>query len=304
MSWCPKCKMEYQEGITICDDCQIELVESLEVEEEMVPLLQAVEKDILEKLIRYFDYSGLKASIQFDEANEIYEIFVPSKKQRQAKKLYQAFMIVESENQGQKTVNVDPTEESFEPEAALSDNDFEEDTLDQENQDTPEDDAFDYKSSDAPSVYVMKADRYKDLKDTVWIFLLFGVVGLLVVLLNVIGILSFINGIIPTLVSSALFLFFIYVGLSTHKKAKQVQVEIAAEKKLTDDINQWLEINVTEDYLSSLNDDTVSEEVNYIKKTEIIKSRLIKEFGEQNDAYLDRLIDEFYSSSIEGKIEG
>ncbi len=29
MSWCPKCKAEYQTGIEICNDCQESLVESL-----------------------------------------------------------------------------------------------------------------------------------------------------------------------------------------------------------------------------------------------------------------------------------
>lgn len=34
MPWCPKCKNEYVEGITVCADCGSELVESLEAAEE------------------------------------------------------------------------------------------------------------------------------------------------------------------------------------------------------------------------------------------------------------------------------
>lgn len=30
MPWCPKCKNEYYEGVTVCADCGTELVDSLE----------------------------------------------------------------------------------------------------------------------------------------------------------------------------------------------------------------------------------------------------------------------------------
>ena len=44
MPWCPKCKEEYREGITVCADCQVELVDSLEdIEEESQDEALAVE---------------------------------------------------------------------------------------------------------------------------------------------------------------------------------------------------------------------------------------------------------------------
>ena len=38
MLMCPKCNSEYQEGCTICSDCQCELIEEPEVKEEDVPV--------------------------------------------------------------------------------------------------------------------------------------------------------------------------------------------------------------------------------------------------------------------------
>jgi len=38
MLMCPKCNSEYQEGYTICSDCQCDLIEEPEIKEEDVPV--------------------------------------------------------------------------------------------------------------------------------------------------------------------------------------------------------------------------------------------------------------------------
>jgi ABC-type transport system involved in Fe-S cluster assembly fused permease/ATPase subunit len=147
--------------------------------------------------------------------------------------------------------------------------------------------------------YIMKADKYKDLAGTVGIFLLFGVGGLIFVLLNMAGVLTVLNGWMPNMIMLAMFLFFIYVAISTNSKAKKVKAEIEAETKLTQEINEWFQANFTEEFLASIHNDNYSEELNYIKMTDRIKELLLKEFGPQNLAYLDRLIDEYYNSHFE-----
>ena len=54
--------------------------------------------------------------------------------------------------------------------------------------------------------------------------------------------------------------------------------------------------HITDSFLSSIHDDMISEETNHIKKMDIIKEMIIKEFGSINLAYVDRLIDEFYNN--------
>jgi hypothetical protein len=87
--------------------------------------------------------------------------------------------------------------------------------------------------------------------------------------------------------------------LSTNQRAKKVQAEIEAENKLTEEINQWLKLNVTESFVASVHNNDISDELNYIKMTDTIKETLMKEFGSQNQAYLDRVIDEYYSSNLD-----
>jgi hypothetical protein len=217
----------------------------------------------------------------------------------EAKKLYQAFYLVErdlmmskGEADSQEYAEDSTSGEAFD---YSSDSEHEEDYT----TDTPSDEvtAFD-DDEPSPTVYVMKADQYKDLTGTVWIFLVFGILGLVIVLLNVIEVLHFLNGWIPNTVMAVLFLFFLYVAYSTNHKAKKVKTEIAKENELTIKINDWLKQNVTESFLASLQDASVSEEVNFIRTMDTIKELLIKEFGHQNLSYLDRLIEEFYNENF------
>jgi thiol-disulfide isomerase/thioredoxin len=328
MPWCPNCKAEYQEGYTECSDCGIPLVESLEDKSEhieYVPFFQADDKELAEKLARYFEYSNLKAQLSFDEENELYLVSIPPKTEKQAKKLYQAFIFVESENIERKLkekaegANDSPdetadseqadtgedletasegTDSEFEPEVEYYDEETDsEDTASEEEEAERSKEAKDKAMlMEDSSPYVMKADKYKDLAGTFWIFLIFGVAGLIFVLLNMAGVLSVLSGWMPNTIMLALFLFFLYVAISTNGKAKKVKAEIEAENKLTEEINSWLEANFTEEFVASIHNDKFSEELNYIKMTEAIKELLLKEFGPQNLSYLDRLIDEYYNS--------
>lgn len=320
MPWCPNCKAEYQDGITVCSDCKIELVEDLNEAQVLIPFFQVSDKKTAEKLMKFFNYSDLFSTYEYDEETEQYVVSVPPKKQMQAKKLYQAFYMVEREraangesdlvpDEEEDTENIDTTEvptNSDEDTYEAADNHAQanEDSSDDEEyeNDTPSDEitAFDDNEEESsPSNYVMKEDQYKDLAGTVWIFLFFGIVGIIIVLLNVIGVFHFFNGLIPQTVMGIVFLLFIYVAISTNQKAKKVQTEIAAENKLTEQINEWLKANITHSFLDSIHNENISEEFNYLKKTDTIKEMLLKEFGPQNLAYLDRLIEEYYTENFD-----
>lgn len=337
MPFCPICKAEYQEGFTECADCKVELVDNLEEVKEaesLIPFFQAEDKKVAEKLVKFFKYSDVNSSMEYDEENDAYIVSVSPKKQLEAKKLYQAFYFVERERMAngesdlfaadhadpEAKEEADPdaadesgefadeatedSEESFEGSEEDFDHSLEkEDTSDERDEykgETPSDEvtAFDGEEEDS-APYVMKADQYKDLTGTVGVFLFFGIAGLIVVVINIIGVINIFNGWIPNTVMAALFLFFIYVALSTNKKAKKVQAEIDEENALTEKINEWLKKNITEEFLASIHNADISDELNYIKKTDMIKELLIKEFGNQNLSYLDRLIEEYYYNTFD-----
>ncbi len=337
MPWCPKCKNEFQEGYTICSDCKVELVEELPVMEEFIPFFQSESKKIAEKLAKYFSYSNLKSVIRFSDELEVYIVYVPSDLRNVAQKLYQAFYFVERERHenGLDDEETTEAEEMTEAEEGLLNEEALEADTEEADDLLPDTEALEddstltselFKDGKAlyrdtwnekapveeeveeevveivPVSYVMKAEKYKDYTATVGVFLGIGILGIVFVVLNIAGVLTILNGILPISVMGALFIFFIIVGISSLKKAKELRLQIADEKKMTDQINDWLKTNVTAEYLESLSDETVSAEVNYIRVTDIIKKRLQENFPDQNSDYLDRLIEEFYNENFDTEV--
>jgi len=334
MPWCPNCRTEYQDGATVCSDCKTALVDRLE--DELIPFFQSEDKKIADKLSNFFQYSNLKSGVIYDEENDCYIVTIDPKKQLEAKKLYQAFYFVErerilkgeSDSLEHEESELDDTtdeEQSVVPEEAetLSDDEssvviIEEDDEDMSEEesnltDNDKNEAIASKESDNSSgksseqaddtTYVMKSERYNDLTGTVWLFMIFGIAGLIFVLLNVIGVISLFGNWLPNVILTVLFLFFIAVAISTNKRAKKLKAEIAAEEELTKKINEWLASNVTEEFLKEISDENATTEVNYLKQVAAIKDMLTKEFGQQNPAYLDRLIDEYYTGKFDKVVE-
>jgi hypothetical protein len=296
MPWCPNCNAEYQDGYTECSDCGVALVDSIEEDIELVPFFQAEDKKIAEKLVSYLKYSNMPSEMSYSEENEVYLVNIPPRMEKEARKLYQAFYFVERENIVNGKTNSAQTPD---PMVEVLVDDVEPQYSEEGETEEYIDPVEEAEDEDVEKgAYVFKADRYKDLAGTVGIFLFFGIVGLVFVILNMAGILTILNGWIPNVVMGALFLSFLYVALSTRQRAQKIRAEIAVENKLTEDINAWLKENVTKDYLTSIHNDNVSEELNYIKMTDTIKKLLIKNFGKQNLSYLDRLVEEYYNNNF------
>jgi len=150
----------------------------------------------------------------------------------------------------------------------------------------------------ASTVYVKKADKYEDLHSTAVCFSILGGAGLIFCMLNLIGVLHFYSSPIQLIAMLIVFVIFLYVGISSHLHAKEIKGQISIEEEQTASINQWLNENITEEYLQSHTDPTISDEINYMQQTEQIKQELQQQFPDTQESYLDRLIDEFFNAKL------
>ena len=55
--WCPKCKTEYRDGITVCADCGTELVEGTAADFETVDICNLKDEQMADRFVEYLEYS-------------------------------------------------------------------------------------------------------------------------------------------------------------------------------------------------------------------------------------------------------
>lgn len=264
MLWCPNCKTEYREGISVCADCGADLVEEVSSGYDLVSLIETEQKDMADKLMNFLLYSNISSStLTNDEERHVFIVSVDKSSLKEAKKLFQSFYQEESK-------------------------------LMEEEKDSDDVDPKEVKP--VSSTYVKKEDQYKDLSSTALTFLSFGIAGIVFVILNIMGFITFFNGPIAYALSGAMFIVFVFIGITTLKKAKLTKGQIHQENQTIDGITSWMNKNITEELLSTVQDDSLSNEINYFNKIEKIKELLKDNFKELDDSLTDQIIEEFYDA--------
>ena len=273
--WCPKCKTEYRDGITVCVDCGSDLVEGTAEEFEAEVIGSFREEQTADKFTEYLEYSGIKSFKKTDEEGA-FCISVPEADKKQAEKLLKGFVIALEEDKRNKAEKNLVTDEESE-----------------EKSDTDEEIPEDFMEN--TKEYTKKSDEYKDMKFSGITFTFFGVIGVAYLVLCKTGIipLEYNNFVFYILI--AMFTAFIVWGVISAVKSKKIKSMISDEEELTKELNKWLKENVTEEVVEGWKDDSVSEVENDVIIIEKIHKLLVKKFDNMDIAYLQMVADEFYS---------
>lgn len=156
------------------------------------------------------------------------------------------------------------------------------------------------------STYVNNEEQYNELHSSAITFFVVSIFGILFLVLNFLGVFSFLNGAFSYSVMGILFVAFILIGISTQRKASIVKTAIEEENKRTAAIKDWLLKKVTKEILDELlvnesidGEEIDSEEIYFLQATDKMKEMIQEEFGMLNENYLDRLVEEFYNDHLE-----
>ncbi|MCR5204744.1 MAG: hypothetical protein K6E47_06780 [Lachnospiraceae bacterium] len=299
MPWCPNCKTEYREGISVCADCGATLVAELTEKAVMCDLCALPIESAADQLISYLKYSGIEAESKYLSPDEGYMVCVPENDLKKAKVELMAFLSVEA--------NGAPKKESCNnPECPADGDDCLTGELKKFDDSVDLDEAekqFDVKHREKyvpAGVYESQAEKANELHSTGITFTIIGIAMFVFTFLNLIGVIPFFYKNIMTLcVLFALSVAAIGVGIGAFARSKKATAQSVDEEKLTATINEWLEKHayiMTDGELDG--SDGTPEELLYLDRIDAMKKALSTCFPKLDDDYVDSLLDEFYNKKF------
>ena len=149
------------------------------------------------------------------------------------------------------------------------------------------------------SNYENSNEKYQDNLSSAITFLVCGIGGLIVVLLNDIGILKFFtykgaSGILTNVVLIGMFVAFIVIAAISFKAAKSAKSNISTEEKTNSEIQDWLTSNITADMIDASYDGSqMAEEMKKFSRSSYIKNEINKKYPDLNDDIVDSIADEY-----------
>lgn len=312
--WCPKCKNEYREGITVCADCGIDLVEFLDESKEDTELLHAFDaEEDAKKLVSYLEYSGIASSYEWMEDEKLFAVYTNKKDYKKARKAFAAFFTVETAANYEKLLDSKAVKEKggAAEDASLSGAegfgaDFSEAAENtEEPEPLPEDEDEELMEEIRSAVsfakegsYVSKAEKSADYRSSAVTFTLFGIVGLIVMGLHWEGVFTFFST-LSSVIITALFAGFLIIGIDSFFRAGKAKKEAVEEERFIAELTGWLESNLTFDMLTAADQDDLSKEANFLNEMNEMKQIIRKQFGELDPAFLEQFTEEYYNNHFE-----
>ncbi len=283
MPWCPVCKNEYVKGYTRCSDCDVDLVESLE--EAPKPIIFGEEGPV-NQMAEFLKANGIdEAFVRYDEKEKAYELYVPNERIGDAKAMITELLRKQAEQDEQLEVE----------------------EMDASDSDEPSEKAPDRRKGGA---YEDKSAKAEEYKSSAFALIAVGAIGVVALVLFWMGVLPFrmygMGKIMFTGVMGFMFVVFLIMGFNSIKMYKTYVGVASKENTLIDDINTFLEANLTKEQIdatlhisdAAASDDAAQAQL-YFTRVEFIKRQLFEAFPDLDMPLADKMADDWYSKQFD-----
>ena len=148
------------------------------------------------------------------------------------------------------------------------------------------------------SLYESSTDKYKDNLSSAITFFVCGGIGIILMILNDIGIIKIITKDAPSflfinIVLGLLFVGFIAIGVWSLKYSNKIKAKAETEDKKAANVLNWLEDNITKEDIENSYTGDIQEEMKYFNRTAYVKEQLTVQFTELSDEEAENFSEQF-----------
>lgn len=277
MPWCPVCKNEYREGYTHCNDCDVDLVDSLE--EGPRALISGAEYD-MNQMAELLQSKDVECFVRPGQRKDEFELYVTEEHAERATAYLQSYvqaMMQQQEKERRAAMGMDA------------------DAEDGADAETPEE----KQAPEPAALYEDKNNKAEDAKSSAIALILVGGLGLVFIVLLVLDYLPIhLFGLGKYLVSAimaAMFLVFIAMGFSSIKTYKKYLGIAEEEQKNIEQIMDLLAQHMSREAIDAkLAGEPEEMPQIYYSRLALIKEFLEVHYGGLEPALLEKLADDWY----------
>ncbi len=296
MPWCPKCRNV--EGIKVCADCGVDLVEMLE-EGKGSPLIFG-DRGQMERLKDFLTYNKLKsAALSEDKEEGVFELYVSDEERQKAALAVRVFLQQEMEKESGNKPSIeergmDAGDGGMTPESA-DEMDHETQGRGQEEEDGGKSPSVQYKG-----VYQNSAQKAEENRSSGYLLTTIGGLGLIAIVLVFFDVIrlpaAMANKFMVCIVMGALFALFFVMGILSIKSSKTLTKKAEEENSLTNEIKKWCGENMNARKVDEglFAEGEYGEEMKYFKRAEKMKEMISYQFMNLEEGFLDSFVDDYY----------
>lgn len=296
MSFCPKCKLEYEDGITICKDCNCALVDSLEYDVPSMAIYYDEDEAYCQNMIAYLQHQGIsQVALEFSDEKQAFAIMIAPDVEQTVRKLLNTYLEQElQEETRQMRAN------SGDPSAAF----IGEGVLDSDDDRPLPKLEFQKRSKSSGMYYEKKADKQRDLKDSGVSLMIIGVLGDAYLIGKALGVIPFgpattgVTSLLFNLVMGTLFTVFLVGGFLSLRSAKALQKEIPLEEQTTKELLDTFSV-LDQNELDTHYATNVDEGTLYFNRTDYLRALITKDYPDLEETFLEEMIEQLYTNIFE-----